>query len=132
MPDAISKIREYLRFIETFQTEPALFEGILHPAFVQTELPNALNKAGQTSDRADLFRRMELGKAMLSAQRYEVSTAFESGSQAVVEARWTGTLAIDAGAWKKGQVMTAHFCMVFDLEDGLIVRQRNYDCFEAF
>lgn len=132
MADVIQRIRTYLHLIETFQTDPALFEGILHADFVQTELPNALNSAGQTSDRADLFRRMGLGKAMLTAQHYEVSTAFESGNQAVVEAVWTGTLAIDAGPLKKGQSLTAHFCMVFDLANGLIVRQRNYDCFEAF
>jgi len=28
--------------------------------------------------------------------------------------------------------MTAHFCMVLELEDGRIRRQRNYDCFEPF
>jgi ketosteroid isomerase-like protein len=132
MPDPIQTIREYLRLLETFQIEPALYERILHADFVQTELPNALNKAGQKSDRAEVFRRMGLGKAMLERQRFDVTTAFASGDQAVVEARWTGTLAIDAGALQKGQSITAHFCMVFDMKDGLIWRQRNYDCFDAF
>ena len=132
MSDVIQRIRTYLHLIETFQTDPALFEGVLHADFVQTELPNALNRAGQTSDRADLFRRMGLGMAMLTAQHYEVCTAFERGNPAVAEGLRTVSLANAAAPWQKGQSLTAHFCMVFDLANGLIVRQRNYDCFEAF
>jgi len=41
-----------------------------------------------------------------------------------------GTMAMDAGVLKSGQVMKAYFCMIFEFSDGKIHRIRNYDCFE--
>ena len=31
-----------------------------------------------------------------------------------------------------GEAMRARICQVIEYEDGLIIRQRNYDCFEPF
>jgi hypothetical protein len=41
------------------------------------------------------------------------------------------------GSWPRstlapGDAMTARFCIVLEMEDGRIRRQRNYDCFEPF
>jgi hypothetical protein len=49
-----------------------------------------------------------------------------------IEAIWTGTLAIGLGSLKPGDKMRARFAQFFEFRDGLIVRQRNYDCFEPW
>jgi len=33
---------------------------------------------------------------------------------------------------RPGEAMRARICQVIEYEDGLIIRQRNYDCFEPF
>jgi len=46
--------------------------------------------------------------------------------------QWTGTLAVALGTLAPDAEMRARFAVFIDLRDGKIVRQRNYDCFEAF
>jgi hypothetical protein len=41
-------------------------------------------------------------------------------------------LAVPLGELAAGASMRAHFAMFFELEDGRIRRQRNYDCFEPW
>lgn len=130
MKNSIEMIANYLQLIETFQAEEDLFETILHPEFVQTQFPNALNPQMQSSDRAEIFRRMKIGKTILTNQKYEIQSSLEKGSHTVVEAIWTGTMAVDAGPLKAGKTLKAYFCMIFDFKDGQIYRQRNYDCFD--
>jgi hypothetical protein len=50
----------------------------------------------------------------------------------VLEAIWTGTLAVGFGTLKPGDQLRARFAQIFEFKDGLIWRQRNYDCFEAW
>lgn len=104
---------------------------------IQIELPNRLNPNGQTSDLANIISRSIQGQKILSAQSYTITNLIESSvsdeSQKVaVEAHWIGTLAIPIGEMKAGMVMKANFAMFFELKNGKIWRQRNYDCFELF
>lgn len=127
-----SLIRNYLNLLESFVDEPDAYAKVFHPEFRQTELPNLLNRNGQESDLTSLFARMKAGKGLLSKQTYEVLGMVEEKDRLVTEALWTGTVAADLGPFKKGQELKAHFCMVFEFRDGLLYRQRNYDCFEPF
>ena len=45
---------------------------------------------------------------------------------------WVGTLAVAIGTLAAGDEMRAHFGVFLTFRDGLIVQQRNYDCFEPF
>ena len=36
------------------------------------------------------------------------------------------------GKLQPGEALVAHICMVFRLQDGRIIEQRNYDCYEDF
>jgi len=65
----------------------------------------------------------------MSAQTIEIVNAVGSGECVVLEAIWTGTLAIAMGNLKLGDQIKARFAQVFEFKDGLIWRQRNYDCF---
>ena len=50
----------------------------------------------------------------------------------VVETRWEGVLNVPLGRLQPGDSMVAHICMIFTLEDGRIIAQKNYDCYEDF
>ncbi len=131
MSQQLDLVKKYVRWAETLNPDENIALEILHPDYSQWELPNLLNKAGQKSDIKDSLRRIEIAKTILSSQKFEISSLIEQDATAVIEARWTGTLAVDAGALKKGQVLKAYFCMVFEFKDEKIHRIRNYDCFET-
>jgi len=122
------KVERYLKTIEAF--DGAAMGELLQRDFEQTEFPNALNPLGQQSNRADCLRRLETARQILTRQRFEVTNHCESGDQVFVEAVWSGQMAVDAGPLKKGQELTAHFCIAFEFKDDLLFRQRNYNCFE--
>ena len=69
---------------------------------------------------------------MIKAQTIEIVNAVSSGQCVVLEAIWTGTLAVGLGTLKPGDQLRARFAQIFEFKDGLIWRQRNYDCFEAW
>ena len=46
--------------------------------------------------------------------------------------QWTGTLAVPVGALPVGGQMRARFAQFYELRDGKIVAQRNYDCFDPW
>ena len=62
---------------------------------------------------------------MIKAQTIEIVNAVSSGQCVVLEAIWIGTL-------KPDDQLRARFAQIFEFKDGLIWRQRNYDCFEAW
>ncbi len=69
---------------------------------------------------------------MLQSQAYDVQSIVARGGNVAVEAVWTGTLAVPLGNLGAGSTMKAHFAMFFELAEGRIRRQRNYDCFEPW
>ena len=102
------------------------------PQVEQRELPNRLSPHGATRDLAALLDGAEKGKTLLTAQRFEVVNGIESAGQVALEVIWTGTLALPVGSLFPGDEMRAHFAIFLEYRDGLIVRQRNYDCFEPW
>jgi len=72
------------------------------------------------------------GRKLLSSQNYDIQRIYETEDTLIAEVIWTATVAIDAGSFKAGQQMKAYFSCIFEFKDGLIYRQRNYDCFERF
>ena len=125
-------VRGYITAVESFD-EAAAF-ALLHPQMRFHELPNRIRPKGGVDDRTAMragFRRAAEGK-VLRAQRYLLGEIMEAGDRVVVEARWEGDLVIPVGKLQPGDTMIAHLCMVFRLADGLIIEQRNYDCYEDF
>jgi len=102
------------------------------PGVLQEEFPNRLLPNGATRDREGLRQARIRGKALLSAETFELLGAVADGNQVAMELRWTGTVGIDAGPFTAGQTLRARFAMFLEFRDGRIVRQRNYDCFEPW
>ena len=102
------------------------------PEAVQIELPNRLNPTGGQSDLPTLLERAERGHALLRSQSYQLRSEMARGSHVAVEAVWTAELALPLGSLPAGSTMKAHLAMFFELTDGRISSQRNYDCFEPW
>ncbi|HEX7069986.1 MAG TPA: nuclear transport factor 2 family protein [Rhodothermales bacterium] len=124
-------VRDYLAALERGEVGDALARFFTEDA-VQVEFPNRLNPAGQQSDLSTMLARSVQGQHVLSSQRYEIVSEVAQGERVAVEARWTGTLAIQMGSLTAGSEMKAHFAMFFEFRDGRIARQHNYDCFEPW
>lgn len=126
--DHLSTIRRYLKAIEdgTF----ADIAGRFTPDAVMEQLPNRIYPQGMRGTISQMAEAFEKGRKILSAQTYEIKNAVVDGNSVAVEVLWTGTLAIAFGTLSAGAKMRCHSAMFFEFQDGKIVRQRNYDCFE--
>jgi ketosteroid isomerase-like protein len=106
--------------------------GFYAPDVIQEEFPNRLVQNGAKRDLPALRNAHSKGRQVISAQSFEVVNAIATGNCVAIEAIWTGTLAIGLGSLKPGDKMRARFAQFFEFRDGLIARQRNYDCFEPW
>jgi ketosteroid isomerase-like protein len=126
-PDLIDLVRQYFAAIEAGNADRFFAPGI-----IQEEFPNRLIPNGATRNLAALREAAEQGRHVLVSQRIELINGVASGSQVAVEARWSATLAVPIANTPAGGVMRARFAIFIEFRDGLIIRQRNYDCFEPF
>lgn len=121
-------------FIHTLQNRTS-FDDLLrfyHPDIQQIEFPNTLTKSTTVRTLADLKDASERGRTVLQKEEYDIVKSYTLGNTVIIEAVWTGTLAMPMGHIPIGGQMKAHFAQFFDFKDGKIIRQRNYDCFEPF
>jgi ketosteroid isomerase-like protein len=103
-----------------------------HPDAVLYVLPNALQPAGSRRSLPDILADAERGRAMLTRQMFDIATVTQSGDRLVLEMTWTGFLSAPLGMTKAGDPIRAHVVQVLEFEDGLIIRQRTYDCYQPF
>ncbi len=127
----VALIREYLQALEAMATGDALAR-FFAPEVRQVELPNRLNPNGGSSDLSTLLSRAEMVPKLLRSQTYKIVSVLAVGSNVAVEATWTAVLAAAFGSVPAGTEMKAHFAMFFEIEQGRIRSQRNYDCFEPW
>jgi ketosteroid isomerase-like protein len=99
---------------------------------LQEEFPNRLLPQGARRNLAELQQAMARGREVISAETYDIRIAIAMGNTVALEVVWTGKLAVGFGSLKPGDEMRAHFAQFFEFQDGLIVRQRNYDCFDPW
>ncbi len=129
MDNLVEKVKAFVRAIETDARQSIAFYA---PDAVQEEFPNRLLPNGAVRRVADLADAAEKGAKVIASQKLEIVSIAQSGNMVALEAIWLGTLAIPVGNLKAGDMMRARFAQFFEFRDGLIVRQRNYDCFDPF
>ncbi|MEU6581054.1 nuclear transport factor 2 family protein [Nocardia sp. NPDC046763] len=100
-----------------------------HPDVVQRELPNALVPQGATRNLDEILAAAERGRQVIREQRFEFHHAAATGDQVALEVTWIGVLAVPVGALAAGSEMRAEIATFLTIRDGLIVEQRNYDCY---
>lgn len=101
-------------------------------AAIQIEYPNLLTKKIIERNLESIKDASIKGQQVISRQNYEIVKAYSCGDTVIIEAIWTGRLAIPLGKLKAGDEMKAYFAQIFEFRDGKIAKQRNYDCFENF
>src|SRR5512143_775335 len=122
--------RRYLAAIEGGAT--GTLAAFFAPDVEQIEFPNRLVPTGAHRNLAALLEGANRGQQILREQRYQVDRAYCDGSVVVLEVVWVGVLGVALGSLPAGAEMIAHFAVFLEIEAGHIVRQRNYDCFDAF
>ena len=98
----------------------------------QIEYPNLFTKEIVERNLEAIKDASIKGQQVISSQNYEIVKAYSCGDTVIIEAIWTGRLAIPLGKLKTGDEMKAYFAQIFEFKDSKIVKQRNYDCFENF
>ncbi|MEO8500361.1 MAG: nuclear transport factor 2 family protein [Vicinamibacteria bacterium] len=110
------------------RADTAAIASFFAPDAVQEELPNRFNPTGAWRHlEAIKLARVRALRAM-SAEHYELMGATGGGSQVALEVLWTAVVGEGAGVLEAGQRLEARLAMFLTFRDGLIVRQRNYDC----
>lgn len=126
----INIIKNYFKAIENKNLEDLL--KCYDPNATQIELPNLLKSKGDKRTISDLKRDFAKGAKILRTESYEILSAVEENDRLAVEVLWCGTLAIPVKSLREGDQMKAHSAIFFDFKNDLIIKQKNYDCFEAF
>lgn len=122
------------QFIKTLQNRNSAEELIkfYHEDVEQIEFPNTLTKNKTIRNLEELKIASESGKKVLQKEEYEIVNSYSFDNIVIIEAIWTGTLAIPLGNIPIGGQMKAYFAQFYEFKDGKIIKQRNYECFEPF
>ncbi len=130
MPTNLEKIRLYLQALEEGKLSEV--SELFAPEVQMEQLPNRIYPQGLRAGLAEMKLGAEKGRKLLSSQTYQIKKAVVNGDSVAVEVLWTGKLAMAFGNLTAGAEMRAHSGMFFEFQDGKIVSQRNYDCFEPW
>jgi hypothetical protein len=122
---------QFIRTLEHRKSADDLLQ-FYHPDIKQIEFPNTVTKNRTVRTLADLKEASEKGKQLLQKEEYEVLNSWSFENTVIIEAIWTGTLAVPMGNIPVGGQMKAYFAQFYEFKDGKIFKQRNYDCFEPF
>ena len=127
----LAAARRYIEFVENF-AQPEELAELLHPAIVHEEYPNLLMRNGSQRDFAALCAGPQQGHKILSSNRFDIKNAFASGDWVTLEIVWTGTLALPLGSMTAGSELKAYIATILQFQDGKIITQHQYDCYEPF
>jgi hypothetical protein len=122
-----------LAFIAAFDRrwpEEDEIRALLAPDVRFVQRPNLVSPTGSESDLTAIVAGVSAGRQLLAWQSYEVRDHIEQDDRVVVRMRWTGELAIDAGPWTRGTLLTAWCVGYYRLEHGLITEIEQHDCYE--
>lgn len=97
--ELIERAKAFMRAVASMAPAHEI-EAFYAPDVVQEEFPNRLLPNGALRDLAALREAGEKGRKVMSAQTIEIVNAVGSGECVVLEAIWTGTLAIAMGNLK--------------------------------
>lgn len=129
--DILAIVKNYLRDIEEGKTADEL--AIYYSESVeQVEYPNLLMPNGAKRNLNDLKEASLSGKKVLKSQTYDIQKSYVVGDTVVLETIWTAEIAVPIGQLPSGGKMKAYFAQFIEFENGKIIHQRTYDCFETF
>jgi len=123
--------RAYFDALERGVTGDVL-AAFYHPDVIQEEFPNRFVPNGAKRDLAGILAAAIRGQSVMSSQRYDIRSVVADGTRVAVEFVWSGTLAVPVGTLAVGAVMRGRFASFLEFNDGRIIAQRSYDCFDPW
>jgi ketosteroid isomerase-like protein len=128
----LSTARQYLGALERME-EAGVIARFFHTDLVQEEFPNRLVPNGARRDLNAVLEGVESGRRIMKSQRYEVLNALAAGEQVILEVDWSGELSTSLGEqFPAGFQFHARFAVFLEFQDGKIIAQRNYDCYDPW
>jgi ketosteroid isomerase-like protein len=103
-----------------------------HAEVVQEEFPNRFSPHGARRNLSEILAAAERGQRAIAGHRYQILSILVDGHRAAVEFAWSGTLAVPVGTLTAGTVMRGRFASFLEFQDGRILAQRSYDCFDSW
>jgi ketosteroid isomerase-like protein len=127
---AIRLVERYIHATASPSTTPEELAALVHPDVVVTIHPNITAPNGTRSGLAEMQAGLKAGQSLMAWQKYEIHGHDQPAADRVISrTTWTGELAVDLGPWTAGTKLRAEIAMFFQLRDGLIHRQENFDCY---
>ncbi len=102
------------------------------PEAAQEEFPHRFLETTVRRGFAGILEARSGALTRFGSQRYELTGATGGGSQVAMEVRWKGSVATPGEGFTEGQELDAGIAIFLKFEDGKIVRERNYACFEPW
>jgi hypothetical protein len=127
---AIDLIQRYIHATASPSTTPEQLAVLVHPEVEVVIHPNVTAPTGTRSNLAEMQVGLKAGQSLMSWQRYEIHGHDRPSPDHVISrTTWTGEVAVDLGPWPAGTRLRAEIAMFFELRNGLIYRQENFDCY---
>jgi len=123
--------RRYLQAIERGATGAEL-RSFFTSDVVLEEFPNRVVPLGKGRGLAEALEGAQRAKKIMSRQIYKITRETSDQDRVALEVEWVGTLAVAFGTIPAGGQMKAFLAVFLDFRDGKIIKQRNYDCYEAW
>ena len=130
MIDPASVVARYYAVVADLEARADDLLALLHPDVRVTEHPNAITPRGAIRDREGVLAGYAAGKALLSAQSFEVHEVLVAGDRVAVRATWRGTTARAAGPLAAGAELIAHIAALLTVADGQVLEHETFDCYE--
>jgi ketosteroid isomerase-like protein len=122
---------DYVRAIESGATGEALAR-FLHPEVTHYDLPNRFDPAGKITERNGMLAAAERGQRVMRQQKYDILSSVTQGEVVVLEMDWIGRVAMAVAGIPAGGEMHARIATFLEFQDGLIILQRDYVCYDPF
>jgi hypothetical protein len=123
-----------INYLKTIEADASVAELLTYysETVEQIEYPNRLIPQGAHRNLNDLKEGFLRGKKLITSQTYDIQKSYVVGNTVILETIWTAKLAIPLGKIAAGDEIKAYFAQFIEFENGKIIRQRTYDCFEPF
>ena len=98
---------------------------------IQELLASPLHPRGARHNLAGIRSAREAWMRLFPTEMHDLQGAAGGSSKVALEVDWTGVSGVDRAHFRKGQEVRCRSAVFLKFRDGLIVRQRNYDCVAA-
>ena len=125
-------VRRYFAVVADLESTPDQLREVVHPEARFVEHPNPVVPQGAVRDVESTLVGFQAGKALLSAQSFDLHEVLVDGDRASVRGTWRGTVGRDAGPYRAGTTLEAHIAGWLTVRDGLVLEHETFDCYEPF